>query len=72
MNMHAENFEEVCHGLGLESVEVRLLGQGKCLVVDRRISRGWLRARPCTTCGGAKRRDEVLAEHPDAFREAAR
>ena len=72
INMHAENFKEVCRVLGLEKVEIERVGVGRCLVVDRRIAREWLRDRPCRTCVGAKQCEEVPAKYPDAFREATR
>jgi hypothetical protein len=72
INMHAENFEEVARKLKLETVEVERVGEAKCLVVDRRIDRAWLLDKPCTICNGKNLGEEVLAEHPEAFREATR
>lgn len=71
LNMHAENFEEICGRLRLTDVLVELVGDDACLIVDPRIGREWLREGPCMICIEKLRSDEVLARYPDAFRKAA-
>src|SRR5262245_68705 len=68
-NMHAENFERVVSDLGLETVEVLLVSEGHCLVVDPRIPRAWLRDVPCETCTPPAVRQRLRDRHAGQFRQ---
>ena len=48
VNMHAENFKGVVKKHGLKTVEVELVSDRFCFVVDPRIPRAWHRTDPCS------------------------
>jgi hypothetical protein len=67
-NMHLENFARAVRDLGLETVAVRRVGDGRCLVTDPRIPRDWLLAEPCPTCTPPEVRRELTEAYPQWFR----
>jgi hypothetical protein len=68
VNMHAENFHEVVKRLGLKSLELGLLTNHGCLVVDSRVPRSWFLSRPCTKCWSLERRQWLNTRFPIYFR----
>jgi hypothetical protein len=70
-NMHAQNFAGIVERLGLWTVEVQPLGEGRCLITDPRIPRDWLLDRPCTTCLYKSVAEDLLRRYPDRFHPPA-
>ena len=67
-NMHAENFGRLVRDLGLETIEIRRIGDRHCLITDSRVPREWFLDRPCETCTPAAIRRELTEKHSDRFR----
>jgi hypothetical protein len=70
-NMHAQNFAGIVERLGLRTVEVQRLGEGRCLITDPRIPRDWLLDRPCPTCFREPEAEDLLRRYPERFHPPA-
>jgi hypothetical protein len=70
-NMHAQNFAGIVERLGLRTVEVQPLGEGRCLITDPRIPRDWLLDRPCPTCFREPEAEDLLRRYPERFHPPA-
>ena len=67
LNMHAENFSEIVRQLKLESVEILLLDDHTCLVIDPRIPREWFCPLPADFSSWSPTRQCAVAAHLDKF-----
>ncbi len=68
LNLHNENLNELKKRLGLKSLELVLLKNGECLVVDRRVPREWLLAHPCRCCTRLEHRLSLREKWTTNFR----
>jgi hypothetical protein len=68
VNMHAENFGRIVRDLGIETVEIRKLGDRHCLITDTRIPREWFLEKPCELCTPVSIRENLKENHSEYFR----
>jgi hypothetical protein len=69
VNMHAENFHEFVKRQRLERLELVLLPNHRCLVVDSRVAQEWLRTTPCPSCFSLEQRQSLRTHYPGFFRK---
>ncbi|HQR06870.1 MAG TPA: hypothetical protein PLN21_08615 [Gemmatales bacterium] len=71
VNMHAENFHDICIKLGLLRVRARILndaiGNTYIIIIDPRIPRNWFLQAPCSHCMGVFGQ-QLLTDYSEWFR----
>jgi hypothetical protein len=69
VNMHAENYGQLVKRRGFKSLELGLLADQRCIVVDARVPQEWFLSRPCTKCYSLERRQSLKVQFGEYFRK---